>query len=121
MCGKNTEITILKDTFLDVDTIVQLKLSAESDFFLESLMSNVKGNVISFQQWLKKTENSLKSTLVGRLNTLKLDYNNNLEQIALIEDQLQAIIDKELCVKVKSMKIFECLNAEKPTPLTRIV
>jgi len=115
--AKNTEITLLKDNLLPPETVTQLKLDADADFFLESLMSNVKGNVVSFQQWVKKTENSLKSRLVSRLNTLKIDYINNVEQITVIEEQLQSIIDKELNEKVKSMKIFECLNAEKPTPL----
>jgi hypothetical protein len=80
-------------------------------------MGNVKGNVISFQQWVRKNENATKSRLVNRLNTLKSDYAANWEEIIGLEDQLTSIIDKELFEKAKTMKIFECINAEKPTPL----
>jgi hypothetical protein len=71
-------------------------------------------HVISFQQWVSKTENSLISRLVARLNELKLDYDLNAEQIYNVESELLEIIDKDIMEK---LKIFECLNAEKPTPL----
>jgi hypothetical protein len=51
---------------------------------------------------------------VTRLNELKLDYDLNAEQIYNVESELLGIIDKDIMEK---FKIFECLNAEKPTPL----
>ena len=117
LAAKNTEIQIAKDNLLNWDMVTQLKLNTSDDTFLEILMGNVKGNVISFQQWVRKNENAAKSRLVNRLNTLKSDYAANWEEIIGLEDQLTSIVDKELFEKAKTMKIFECINAEKPTPL----
>jgi len=117
VAAKNTEISIARENLLNWDTVTQLKLSTGSDTFLEVLMGNVKGNVISFQQWVRKTENSLKSRLVKRLNDLKLNYEQNCNEISAIEDQLTGIVDKELIEKAKTMRLFESINAEKPTPI----
>jgi hypothetical protein len=100
-----------------IPLLENLQLTTDGDVFLEVLLSNVKGNVISFQQWVKKTENTLKSRLVNRLNELKLDFNNNQDTIYETENELLMILDKEVSEKAKTIKIFECLNAEKPTPI----
>ena len=54
LAAKNTEISLLKNTLLDFEVIENLKLVPDPDIFLEVLLSTVKGNVISFQQWIKK-------------------------------------------------------------------
>ncbi len=61
LAAKNTEISLLKNTFLDFEVIENLKLVPDPDIFLEVLLSTVKGNVISFQQWIKKTESIKKN------------------------------------------------------------
>jgi len=117
LAGTNGEIRELKETFWKPDVVLRLKLTANPDTFLEVLMSNIKGNVISFQHWVKKTNNLLKSSLVSRLNELKTNYEQNADEIVQIESRLCNIVDEDISAKVKSMKLFECLNAEKPTPL----
>ncbi len=59
----------------------------------------------------------MKAKLVNMLNDLKASPDPDLELIFSTEQQLLDLTDSEILEKVKSMKIFECLNAEKPTPL----
>jgi hypothetical protein len=117
LAAKNTEISILKNSLLSFELIEQLKIIPPADIFLETLMSTVKGNVISFQQWVKKTENSRKAKIVNKIREIRMDPDPDFDRIGTLEYALLDITDKEIKEKVKSMKIFECLNAEKPTPL----
>jgi hypothetical protein len=94
-----------------------LKLTCNAAFFLEALVSNIKGAVISFQCWTKKTDNLKKSILIARINRLRNDYMLNVEEIIATETKLSSILNTELLAKVKSMKLFNCLNSEKPTPI----
>jgi hypothetical protein len=115
--GTETEIRELKEYLGKPETLFKLKLTTNPDTFLEVLMGNVKGNVISFQHWVKKTENSLKARMIKHLYNLKLNYAENCDEIQVTEERLCALVDRDLEEKVKSMKLFECINAEKPTPL----
>ncbi len=117
LAAKDTEISILKNSLLSFELIEQLKIIPPADIFLETLMSTVKGNVISFQQWVKKTENSRKAKIVNKIREIRLNPDPDFDRIGTLENELLDITDKEIREKVKSMKIFECLNAEKPTPL----
>jgi hypothetical protein len=54
---------------------------------------------------------------VRDLNRLKTDYNGNFEQIIKLESVYNNIVDSEILLKVRSTKIFSCLNSEKPTPI----
>jgi hypothetical protein len=114
---KDTEINLQREKIWDVERFSRLKLNCSDDFFFEALASNIKGHVISYQTWVKKVENIEKSTIITRLNKLKADYITNSEAISMLETQLNAIIDAETLLKVRSMKLFSCLNAEKPTPI----
>jgi hypothetical protein len=60
LAAKNTEILLAKSLLISFENISNLALSTTADIFLEVLLGNVKGHVISFQQWVKKTEQSLK-------------------------------------------------------------
>ncbi len=117
LAGKNTEITLQKNALTSFENLLNIKLSTSDDIFLEVLMGNVKGAIIGYQQWVKRIENSLKTRLVNRLNELKLNRDVNFDEIANTERELLEITDKEISEKAKNLKIFECLNAEKPTPL----
>jgi hypothetical protein len=62
-------------------------------------------------------ETAKKSQLIKELNELKLNYEENANEILNVENLLNDLVHRNIQAKVKSMKIFECLNAEKPTPL----
>jgi hypothetical protein len=86
-------------------------------FFLKHLLATLRGSVISFQSWVKKTENIEKSLIVSQLKELRKEYDINVTQITLLENRLKNILDTETLLKVRSMKLFSCLNDERPTPL----
>jgi exonuclease III len=117
LAGKNTEITAQRELLWSIDRFCSLKLTCENDFFFEALASNIKSSVISFQTWVKKMENMEKSLIVSELNILRKDYGNNSDTIAALENRLKHILDTETLLKVRSMKLFSCLNDERPTPL----
>jgi hypothetical protein len=70
---------------------------------------------------MQKTFHRLKcidtKTLETRLEGLKEDYGANAEEIGSIENQLKLIRECELRERTRDMKVFECLNAEKVTPV----
>jgi hypothetical protein len=114
---KETEISMQRELIWSVERFSELNLSCEHDSFFEALASNIKGAVISFQTWVKKVDNAEKASIISRLNSLKSDYNNNLAEITELETRLNGILDAETLLKVRSMKLFSCLNSEKPTPI----
>jgi hypothetical protein len=115
LAAKNTEIRIHRDSMWDIDVLTGLNLVLSDEFFLESLLSCVKGSIISYQTWFKKMETAKKSKLIKDLNELKTNYDDNANEIYALENALNELVHKNIQAKVKSMKIFECLNAEKPT------
>jgi len=117
LAAKNTEIRIHRDSMWDIDVLTNLRLVPSDEYFLESLLSAVKGSLVSYQTWYKKVENAQRSQLIKSLNELKLNYENNANEIFTLESRLNELVQKNVQSKVKSMKIFECLNAEKPTPM----
>jgi hypothetical protein len=114
---KETEIELSRAKMWSVDRFSNLALNCDADFFFEALASNIKGAVISFQPWVKKTDNMEKANLIGELNNLKKDFVSNSSAIFTLESRLIKILDSQTLLKVRSMKLFSCLNSEKPTPM----
>jgi hypothetical protein len=106
-----------RDLIWSIEKFSGLSLTCPDDFFLEALSSNIKGSVISFQTWVKKLDHLKKSLIIKDLNLLKSNYHENFEQITKLESDLNALVDAEILLKVRSMKIFSSLNCEKPTPI----
>ncbi len=115
--GINTEIDLKKTQVWDIDRYTNLKLTCSNEFFFEALASNIKGSVISFQTFTKKMSNLKQSRLVQQINALKDNYIGNQDEIASLEKELNSIVNSEVLLKVRSMKLFSCLNSEKPTPI----
>ncbi len=114
---KETEIELTRALIWSVERYSNIELNCDPDYFFEALASNIKGSVVSFQAWVKKVENMVKANLVGQLNKLKKDFVGNSSAIHEIETRLSNILDAETLLKVRSMKLFSCLNSEKPTPM----
>jgi hypothetical protein len=52
-----------------------------------------------------------------RLDSLKTNYVLNSAEICVVEKELKIFLDNDLRDRMRDMKVFECLNAEKATPL----
>jgi hypothetical protein len=66
---------------------------------------------------VQKVETAKKSLLIKSLNELKTNYDQNCNEIFSLENELNELIQRNLQAKIKAMKIFASLNAEKPTPM----
>ncbi len=64
LAAKNTEVRIHSDSMWDIDVLSRLALTTTDEFFLESLLSNVKGHIISYQTWFKKVETTQNLSLL---------------------------------------------------------
>jgi hypothetical protein len=117
LAGLNATISELRDQLWDPSDYANLQLTCSDDVFLEVLLSNIKGSVVSFQTWNKRLETCKKSQLIKEINELRSDFLNNSETILEKENNLAALIDKETTAKVRQMKILDCLSSEKPTPM----
>jgi hypothetical protein len=117
LAAKNTEIRIHRDSMWDIDVLTRLRLIPSAEFFLEGLLSTVKGNLISYQTWYKKIETSRKAQIIKNLNELKVNYDQNYNEIFNLENILNELVQRNLQEKIKTMKIFASLNAEKPTQM----
>jgi hypothetical protein len=65
---------------------------------------------------VKKTTLTLTtSILIKKLESLCDNFDVNQEEICACEKDLNDLTNNEVVAKVKQMKIFDCLNNEKPT------
>jgi hypothetical protein len=81
LASKTTEIRIQRDSMWDIQVLTSLELVPSDEYFLEILLSTVKGNLISYQTWYKKTETAQRNLLIKSLNTLKMNYDKNANEI----------------------------------------
>jgi hypothetical protein len=117
LAAKNTEITELRELLWDAETFSTLSLTCDDDVFLEVLLSNIKGHVISFQTWTNRFENVKKALLLKEIVSLRSNFAANADLVFEKEKKLLEILDGETLAKVRNMKIFDCLSSEKPTPM----
>jgi hypothetical protein len=111
-----TELDATVSRLPGIDVLTDLVLIPDPDTFFEVLCMNLKNNLCSFQGWLKKIELSNINIIKQNLLDLKADYLANSAEIFNLERRLTDIQDSILQSKVSNFKIFENLNAEKPTP-----
>ncbi len=117
LAAKNTEISELREQLWNPADYAKLQLNCDHDVFLEVLLSNIKGAVISFQTWSRKVDNARKSKLIKEIASLRGDFLLNADLIHEKEKALAELIEIETITKVRQMKLFDCLNSEKPTPM----
>jgi hypothetical protein len=94
-----------------------IKSNLEDDIFLESLVMHVRNAVIGYQRFITKSDKSVVINLCNELEQLKLNYENNKERIAQVENQLCRISDLAMKKSVAKSRHFEIINSEKITPL----
>ena len=70
-----------------------------------------------FHTWLWKVSNSKKASLNSQINSLRDDFLINSARISDLQAELNALTDLEVREKIKSMKLFEGLHSEKPSPM----
>jgi hypothetical protein len=101
----------------DPDELSTLELNCQPDIFFDVLAGNIINDIRSFQGILGKIDNGKHNRLRLRLELLKSNYDDNQILIFQLESELNAMVEKNLSDKIASIKIFENLNSEKPTPI----
>jgi hypothetical protein len=115
--GINAEINQLVDDFPDPDLLDDIQLTCNQDIFLEVLMGNIRNVLSSFQAWLQKIKGARVTAISKQLQSLKLDYVVNQEEIFRLESALCTIRDEDLAAKIAEIKLFDNIHNEKPSPL----
>jgi hypothetical protein len=95
------ELYSIVDELPDPDNLNLIELSCSADTFLEVLMGNIRNALISFQAWAQKCSQAKASRIINSLNRLKIDYKNNCDLIAGLENELTTIREEELSVKIR--------------------
>jgi hypothetical protein len=86
------------------------------DIFMETLVNNLKNDVVSYQNFISKTIKNSSLTMSTELVNLKKDYERNTDEIFTLENKLDKIQDLKMRSKLENSKNFEILNSERITP-----
>jgi hypothetical protein len=76
---------------LDEEGIPEMATSVDDDIFLETLMNNVRNEMISYQAFIFKTVNESYDNLLKNINILKASYTENFNEISELELKLREI------------------------------
>jgi exonuclease III len=106
----------IAETLPELNYFEQLPVSCNPDTFFEGLIFAVKNEVLSKQAAIYKTKNFRKKVLRERIEQLKKNNLDNLDEIFRQERLLDQLIEEELRVELSKYKNFERLNQEKITP-----
>ena len=91
------------------------KVCTKVEFFT-ALVSEVKKSSIWAQKKLFQIAKAKVGAYENRINLLKSNFDANFNAIFALEKKVAKIKDDELRLKLRDLKIFECLNAEKASP-----
>jgi hypothetical protein len=128
LCGQ-TDATILQiaaheqlisgciEDMIPIDTIGSYtKRCGAKDFFV-TLINETRSHGAKMQRILARHKTLKISKYNSDLIALKQGYLLNSHEISKLENELKLQFDSDLRERMKDIKIFECLNAEKATPL----
>jgi hypothetical protein len=79
---------------------------------METLINNLRNEVISYQTFLARTVKESTSSMTNKLLELKANYVGNQAQIDNLQKKLDSIVDSTLRCKLEATSNFEILNNE---------
>jgi hypothetical protein len=99
-----------------IEILGNLRLSCDSDVFMEVLIMSIKNACLAYQHDFFKIRNVNRDRLEKKLDRLKGDFNAHSREILRTERELNRIIETGLRAEVEKRGKFERLNNEKITP-----
>jgi exonuclease III len=93
-----------------------LNLTVDPDIFMETLLNNVKNDVISHQSFVRKVKKEKIKGLIKSIGVLKNNLTENEEEIFAKEKELNLLIDCELRTELERFRHFDILHTEKMAP-----
>ncbi len=115
--AKEGGIRLSLEDMLPIKLLSDLEKRCNARDFFIALTKEIKKQASKAQRTLARHKKILVCRLEDRLVSLKKDYNANSGTIAEVESEIKVIRDCDLRERIRDIKIFECLNAEKATPL----
>jgi hypothetical protein len=117
IAGQEQQIKLQFDDMLPIITLERLAKSCNPAEFFVALTAEIRKSGSRTQKFLGKLKNIEENVMLKRLSLLKENYETNYHAIFELENTLKIRKDNALRDRLKDIKIFECLNAEKATPL----
>jgi hypothetical protein len=114
--GELTNIELLLMDLRPISDLDELEKTCTRTEFFTALVDEVKKTSIWTQKKLFHITKEKVRTLESKINMLKMNFDHNFDEIFNLERKVGKIKDEELRVKLRDLKIFECLNAEKASP-----
>jgi hypothetical protein len=94
----------------------ELLAEYEADVFMETLINNLRNDVISLQIFIQRTIKTNKHEMTAQVADLEKDYGLNSEKIFELEEKLNSISHSEILNKIEGCRDFNIINGEKSTP-----
>jgi hypothetical protein len=117
LAAKDQLIALSLSEMVPLDTLESFQKRCSNKEFFECLVLEIKRHGSNMQRILSRHKRIKVDALNTKLDHLKLDYTVNSNEILRVEKVLQVLLDDDLRERMLEYKIFECLNAEKATPL----
>jgi exonuclease III len=90
-----------------------LNLTVTPDLFMETLLNNLKNDVISHQSFIRKVKKEKINCLIKTLSELKNNFLANEEEIFAKEKEVNLLIDCDIRSELKRFRHYNILHTEK--------
>ncbi len=98
---------------LDEEGIPEMATTVDDDIFLETLMNNVRNEVISYQAFIF---NESYDNLLKNIDVLKASYTENFTEISELELKLREINEIRINSILEKNCNFDKIHGERITP-----
>jgi hypothetical protein len=92
-------------------------LTVDDGLFLETLINNIRNDVVGYQNFIEKTKKKSLIMLKDKIERLKKDFNANTDEIHELECKLNVRIDLHMRSELEKHHLFDILNNERISPV----
>jgi hypothetical protein len=101
---------------LNLHHFENLNLTVTPDLFMETLLNNLKNDVISHQSFIRKVKKDKINCIIKTLSELKNNFVANEEEIFAKEKELNILIDYDIRSELERFRHYDILHTEKMSP-----
>jgi hypothetical protein len=112
---RKNRIQVLTGT-LNLNLIEKIQIDCDPDIFLETLLNNLKNDVISHQAFIRKSKKAKLTQLSEKLYNIKKNLNPDPVSLREAELAYNSLLDSEMRSELENTRHYEILHNEKMTP-----
>jgi len=101
---------------VDIPALQTVLLTCGSRIFYDSLINNVRNEVVSYQAFIRKRSKEFETNIVDKINLEKTKQPPDYDLLSELESVLTNSRDMKLDNQLKKFSVYEHLNEEKITP-----